>query len=92
MHAAKAALRRKQIVLRRSEDRRVLLGRKMAELLKDDFWRTRLFLLASDEIVTPARNMMKSDTKLVMTWTSMAFTEHFTQRLSTFTEEQQWQT
>ena len=35
---------------------------------------------------------MKPDTKLVVTWTSMAFTEHFAQRLSTLKEEQQWQT
>ena len=26
-----------------SEDRRVFRGRRLAELLKDDFWRARLF-------------------------------------------------
>jgi hypothetical protein len=63
----------------------------LAELLKDGFLAGSAFLLAPDEIVILAGNMMKSDTKLVMTWTSIAFTKHFAKRLSTFKEEQQWQ-
>jgi len=37
MHAVEAALRKKQILLRRSDTRRVFLGKRLAELLKDAF-------------------------------------------------------
>jgi hypothetical protein len=41
---AKAALQKKQTLLwGGSEDGRVFRGRRLAELLKDDFWRARLF-------------------------------------------------
>jgi len=51
----------------------------LAELLKDGFSAGSAFLLALVGIITLARNiMMKSDAKLAMVWTSIAFTEHFT--------------
>jgi hypothetical protein len=44
LHAVKAALRKKQTLLGGSEDWRVFRGRRLAEMLKDDFWRARLFI------------------------------------------------